>query len=71
MYYTPRANRLARVSVGVVFGATAALFVGMLAVLTMPAGRMAELVADPATRGVLVPLGAVVGALLGYRTRRG
>jgi hypothetical protein len=66
MHYTPGGNRTTRVSVGAVFGATAALFVGILAAMTASAGEFTDL----AARAVLVPLGAVIGAVLGYRTWR-
>jgi hypothetical protein len=66
MHYTPGETRLARVSVGAVFGAAAALLLGMLIVMTIPDGELADLVATAATR--VVPLGMVVGAVLGYRT---
>jgi hypothetical protein len=62
-------NRVARVSVGAVFGATAALMLGVLVVLVAPSNDIADLAATAATRAVL-PLGAVVGALLGHRSRQ-
>jgi hypothetical protein len=62
MHQTPGENRLARVSVGTVFGATAALLVGILAAMAGPAG-------DAVTKAV--PLGAAIGAVFGYRNTRG
>lgn len=68
MHDTLGDHRPARVSVGLVFGATAALLIGMLAVLMVPDGGFADLAAAAATRAVLVPLGAMIGAAIGYRT---
>lgn len=63
MHHTTDENRLTRVSVGTVFGATAALLVGMLIVMAVPDGPAG----DATTKAV--PLGAAIGALLGYRIR--
>jgi hypothetical protein len=68
MHDTLGDNRLARVSVGMVFGATAALLIGMVVVLMAPDGDFADLAAAAVSRAVLVPLGAAIGAVLGYRS---
>ncbi|MGD2064705.1 MAG: hypothetical protein PVF51_14150 [Nitrospirota bacterium] len=62
-------GRPARIAVGSVFGATAALLAGLVAVMVAPDNGFADLATAAVTRAVLVPSGAVVGALVGYHHR--
>jgi hypothetical protein len=61
---------VARSGAGAVLGAAAALIVGLIAVSLAPDNGFADLAAAAVTRVVLIPFGAVVGGITGYRSGR-
>jgi hypothetical protein len=56
-----------RSGAGAVLGASIALIVGLFAVALAPDNGFADLAAAALTKVVLVPFGAVVGGIAGYR----
>lgn len=63
-------SRGARIAVGAVFGAAAALLAGLLMVLMARDHGSADLATATSTRAALLPSGAVIGALLGHHSTR-
>jgi hypothetical protein len=61
---------IAHAVAGAVIGAGAALIVGLVMVVLAPNNGFADLAAAAVTRVVLIPLGAVVGGVAGYRSGR-
>lgn len=62
-----RADSILRVLVGAVIGAAVGLAVGLVWIRLAPDNGFADLAAASITRLVLLPLGAIVGALVARR----